>query len=49
MSTSGGYDEYMGGRSVHRGNIMMHVGEQVTKAFQLILKTPMYSYSPHAS
>ena len=29
MSTSGGYHEYIGGCSVHRGDIMMNVGEQV--------------------
>ena len=42
MSASGGYDEYIGGCSVHRGDIMMHVGEQVGKNFQFLLKTPMY-------
>ena len=26
MSTSGGYDEYIGRCSVHRGDIMIHVG-----------------------
>ena len=26
MSTSGGYNEYTWGCSVHRGDIMMHVG-----------------------
>ena len=26
MSTSGGYHEYIGGCSVHRGDIMIHVG-----------------------
>ena len=26
MSTSGGYHEYIGGSSVHRGDIMMNVG-----------------------
>ena len=38
FSTLGGYHEYSGGYhgyirgcSVHRGNIMMHVGEQVDK------------------
>ena len=29
MSTSGGYHEYIGGCSVHRRDIMMHIGEQV--------------------
>ena len=41
MSTSGGYHVYIGGCSVHRGDIVMHVGEQVDKAFQFMLKTPM--------
>ena len=27
MSTSGGYHEYIGGCSVHRGDIMRNVGE----------------------
>ena len=27
MSTSGGYHEYIGGCSVHRRDIMMHVGD----------------------
>ena len=35
MSTLGGYYEYI-------GDIMMHVGEQVGKTFQFLLKTPMY-------
>ena len=26
MSTSGGYHEYIGGCSVHQGDIMIHVG-----------------------
>ena len=38
--------QYIGGCSVHRGDIMMHVGEQSDKAFQFILKTPMYSWYP---
>ena len=51
----GDYHEYIGGIPwVHRGDtmstsgdIIMHVGEQVDKAFQFPLKTPMYSwYSP---
>ena len=28
MSISGGYREYIGGCSVHWGDIMIHVGEQ---------------------
>ena len=43
LSTSGGYLEYIGGCSVHRGVIMIHVGEQVDKSLWFILKTPMYS------
>ena len=43
MSTSGGYHEYIRGCSVHRGDIMMNVGEQIDKSFQFLLKTPMYS------
>ena len=31
MSTSGGYHEYIGGCSVHRRDIMIHVGEQLDK------------------
>ena len=39
----GEYYEYIGGCSGRRGGgIMMHVGEQGDKAFQFILKTPMY-------
>ena len=39
MSTLGGYHEYIGGGG---GEIMMHVGEQVGKTFQFLLKTQMY-------
>ena len=42
MSTLGGYHEYIGGCSVHRGDIMMHVGSKLAKTFQFLLKTPMY-------
>ena len=42
MSTSGDIMSTSGGCSVYRGDIMMHVGEQGDKAFQFILKTPMY-------
>ena len=38
----GGYLEYIGGCSVSRGDIMIHVGEQVHKSLSFILKTPMY-------
>ena len=30
MSTSGGYHEYIGECSVHRGDIMMHVGDIIS-------------------
>ena len=46
MSTSG-ISWVHWGCSVHRGDIMMHVGSKVTKAFQFILKTPMYWTSPN--
>ena len=32
MSTSGGYLEYIGGCSIQRGDIMIHVGEQVDRS-----------------
>ena len=49
MSTLGGgggegYHEYIGGCSAHQRDIMMHLGEQLDKFFQFLLKTPMYSY-----
>ena len=47
MSTSGGYHEYIGGYheyirgcSVHRGDIMMHVGEQVGKNLSISIENP---------
>ena len=40
MSTSGGYHEYIGGCSVHRGDIMMHVGEQVGKNLSISIENP---------
>ena len=46
MSTLGGgegYHEYIGGCSAHQRDIMMHLGEQLDKFFQFLLKTPMYS------
>ena len=48
------YHEYIGEISwVHRGDIMIHLGEQVDKSLWFILKTPMYWTSPdilpHAS
>ena len=41
MSTSGDV-QYIGGCSVHRRDIMIHVGDQLDKIFQFLLKTPMY-------
>ena len=38
MSTLGGYHEYIGGCSVHRGDIMMHVGEQVGKSLSISIE-----------
>ena len=32
MSTSGGYHEYIGRRSVHRRDIIMHVGDIMSKS-----------------
>ena len=42
----GGYHEYTGWCSAHQMDIMMHLGEQLDKSFQLLLKTPMYSWYP---
>ena len=39
----GGYHEYIEGCSVHQRDIMMHLGEQLDKSFQFLLKTPVYS------
>ena len=52
MSTSGGgggeYHEYIGGCSVHQRDIMMHVGQQLDKSFQFLLKTPdVFMISPN--
>ena len=44
MSTSGGYLEYNRRSSVHRRDIMIHVGEQLDKI--LLITTPMYRTSP---
>ena len=38
----GGYHEYIGGCSAHRRDIMIHVGSNLIKSFQFLLKTPMY-------
>ena len=43
ISTLGGYHEYIGGFSAHQRDIMMHLGEQLDKSFQFLLKTPMCS------
>ena len=39
----GGYHEHIGGCSSHQRDIMMHLGVQLDKSFQFLLKTPMYS------
>ena len=39
----GGYHEYIEGCSAHPRDIMMHLGEQLDKSFQFLLKTPVYS------
>ena len=39
----GEYHEYIGGCSAHQRDIMMHLGEQLDKSFQFLLKTPMIS------
>ena len=40
MSTSREYHEYIEGCSVHRGDIMMHVGEQVDKSLSISIENP---------
>ena len=47
MSTSegyheyiGGYHEYIGGCSVHRRDIMIHVGEQLDKILSISIENP---------
>ena len=42
----GGYQGYTGLCSAHQMEIMMHLGEQLDKSFQFLLKTPMYSWYP---
>ena len=37
------YHEYIGGCSAHHRDIMLHLGEQLDKSFQFLLKTPMQS------
>ena len=39
----GEYHEYIGRCSAHQRDIMMHLGEQLDKSFQFLLKPPMYS------
>ena len=36
----GGYHEYIEGCSVHQGDIMMHVGEQVDKSLSISIENP---------
>ena len=38
MSTSGGYHEYIGECSVHRRDIMIHVGEQLDKILSISIE-----------
>ena len=38
-----GYHESIGGCSVHRGDIMKHVGEQGDKSLSIYTENPMYS------
>ena len=37
---SRGYHENIGGCSVHQGDIMMHVGEQVAKSLSISIENP---------
>ena len=43
LGEGGEYHEYIGGCSAHQRDIMMHLGEQLDKSFQFLLKPPMYS------
>ena len=38
MSTSGVYHEYIGGCSVHQGDIMIHVAEQLDKILSISIE-----------
>ena len=38
MSTSGGYHEYIRGCSVHRRDIIIHVGEQLDKILSISIE-----------
>ena len=40
MSTAGDIHEYIGGCSVHQGDIMMHVGEHVDKILSISIENP---------
>ena len=40
MSTSGRYQEHIGGCSVHQGHIMMHVEEQVDEGLSISIENP---------
>ena len=47
MSTSEGYHEYIGECSVHRGDIMMHVEEQVDKKLSISIENPDVLNTPN--
>ena len=47
FSTSEGYHEYIRGYSVHRKNIMMHVGEQPVKILSISIENPDVLNIPH--
>ena len=47
MSTSGGYHEYIGGCSVHRRDIMIHVGEQLDKILSISIENSDVLKSPN--
>ena len=40
MMNVGGYHEYIGGCSVHRRDIMIHVGEQLDKILSISIENP---------
>ena len=40
MNTLGGYHEYIRGCSVHRRDIMIHVGEQLDKILSISIESP---------
>ena len=47
MSTSGYFNGYIGGCSVHRSDIMMHVVEQPVKIFSISIENPDVQNIPH--